>query len=112
MDMIRHQAPAQDFQTVLRSRRGDQIQIEAPAILVKKGLLAIIRPLRDVTGDVGNHNTDFCWQSLRQYEPAEESLGLNVPPSPVLVPECLRPEPVPQCYAAPLSRVLPPSAGL
>jgi hypothetical protein len=76
MDMIRHETTAQEFQTVLRSHRGDQIQIEAPAILVQQGLLAVISPLRDVTGNLGNHNTGFGWQSLRQYEAAEESVDL------------------------------------
>jgi hypothetical protein len=64
MDVSRRQTPAQEFQTVLRGRRGDQIQMEAPAILVKKGLLAVISPLRDVTGNIGNHNTGFGWQSV------------------------------------------------
>ena len=48
VDVVRHQAPAENTQTVTRTLMLQERHVEAPVEVAEENLLAVVPPLRDV----------------------------------------------------------------
>ena len=64
MDVIRHQAVAQQTDTIAATVLGQRFQIEPPVFVNQEDILTVVAPLADVVRHPGRHHPSRAWHSL------------------------------------------------
>ncbi len=81
MDVVCHQAPADEIQVVLSGRAGKPVQIETSVFCVEKCSLAVVSFLRYMTRHIRDYDSCGIRHKNDQYRPGTIRLGFNPPPS-------------------------------
>jgi hypothetical protein len=65
VNVIVHQAVAENFRAVSHGVPGEKAEVETPICSRIKHRLAVVPPLRNVVGNAGNHNARATWHASK-----------------------------------------------
>jgi len=63
MDVVRHEAVAQDLHLVPERVRSQQIEVKEAILVLKEDVLAVVAPLGDVVRDARRNHASLSWHT-------------------------------------------------